>query len=407
MKILIYHKVLSSLLGGGTFQPLMFIAALQRHGEVTVALNEGADMAAVSKMAGVPVDVAALKVVRLDPEGGFAARCEWFAALLRTRKLKALAKDADVCISTANIMDFGKPGHHFVYLLSQFGGAAFYDYLMGRGRGLGPRRLLRRFQTAFYENVMKPLFGVRPLRKIVADRRERVYSTSGYVEGVLRGYFGPFNGTVFYPPTTFEFNDPSVPRDPLLAIYVGRIFPPKRITDLVEIVEKARSLTGKDLKFRIAGVLAEIPYTVHLRKLASERPWMELVGPVYGKDKEKFMLSATYALHAERDEAFGIAIAEYLKAGCIPIVPDTGGPREIVDDRALEFHTVDDAANSLARLVRDEAFREARLRHCAERAAKFSLAAYEVRQQDIIREMCVPKCETGPDLLSRHGKQPK
>ena len=385
MKILIYHKVLSSLLGGGTFQPLMFIAALQRHGEVTVALNEGADMAAVSKMAGVPIDVSALKVVRLDPEGG--SRREWLAAILRTRKLKALAKDADICISTANIMDFGKPGHHFVYLLSQFGGAAFYDYLMGLGHGFGARRLVRRFQTAFYEHVVKPLFGVRPLRRIVADRRERIYPTSGYVEGILRGYFGPFNGTVFYPPTTFEFNDPSVPRDPLLAIYVGRIFPPKRITDLVAIVEKARSLSGKDIRFRIAGALQPMPYTELLKSLAAERPWMELVGPVYGRDKEKFMLSATYALHAERDEAFGIAIAEYLKAGCIPIVPDTGGPKEIVDDRALEFHTVESAAGILSRLVGDDAFREARRSHCTARAAKFSLEAYKDHQQAVVERM--------------------
>ena len=393
MKILIYHKVLSSLLGGGTFQPLMFIARLQQYGEVTVALNEGADMAAVSKMAEVPIDVAALKVVRLDPEGGFASKREWLAALLRARKLKALAKDADVCISTANIVDFGKPAHHFVYLLSQFGGAAFYDYLMGRGRGFGARRMLRRVQTALYEGVVKPLFGVRPLRRIVADPRERIYPTSAYVEGILRGYFGPFNSTVFYPPTLFEFTATDVPRDPLLAIYVGRIFPPKRITDLIDIVEKARAASGKDLKFRIAGVLAPIPYTDLLKRLAAERPWLELVGPVYGKDKERFMLSATYALHAERDEAFGIAISEYVKAGCIPIIPDVGGPTEVVDDKALEFRTVDEAANTLVRLVGDDAFREECRRHCAERATHFTRAAYEERQQAVVREMCgQPSC---------------
>ena len=387
MKILIYHKVLSSLLGGGTFQPLTFISKLQRHGEVTVALNEGADMAAVSKMADVPIDVAALKVVRLDPEGGFAAKHEWLAALLRTRRLKALAKDADICISTANIMDFGKPAHHFVYLLSPFGGAAFYDYLMGRGGGFGPRRLLRRIQTSLYENIVKPLFGVRPLRKIVSDPRERIYPTSLYVEEILRGYFGAFNSTIFYPPTLFEFNNASVPRDPLLAIYVGRIFPPKKITELIEIVEKARETSGKDLKLHIAGVLAPIPYTDLLKRLAAERPWLKLVGPVYGEDKERFMLSATYALHAERDEAFGIAIAEYVKAGCIPLIPDVGGPKEIVADKALEFRTVPEAAQTLARLVSDDSFREERRRHCASRAAEFSRAAYESRQDDVIKQM--------------------
>ena len=387
MKILIYHKVLSSLLGGGAFQPLMFIAKLQRYGQVTVALNDGVDMAEVSRLAGVPIDVAALNVVRLDKEGGFASKREWLASLIRMRKLKALAKDADVCISTANVMDFGKPGHHFVYLLSQFGGAAFYDYIMGRRGGLGPRRLLRRVQTALYENVVKPMFGVRPLKRIITDRRERIYPTSRYVEGILRGYFGPFKSTVFYPPTLFEFGDMPVPRDPLLAIYVGRIFPPKRITDIIAIVEKAREISGKDLKLRIAGVLAPIPYTDTLRKLESERPWLELVGPVYGKDKETFMLSATYALHAERDEAFGIAIAEYVKAGCVPIIPDEGGPKEIVEDPALEFRTVDEAANILVRLVGDDGFREEHRRRCSERAAEFSCAAYESRQQSVVEQM--------------------
>jgi len=387
MKILIYHKVLSPLLGGGTFQPLTFIANLQRHGEVTVALNAGADMEQVSKTAGVPIDAAALKVVRLDKEAGFASKHEWLAALLRMRKLKALAKDADICISTANVMDFGKPAHHFVYLLSQFGGAAFYDYLMGRGGGFGPRRVLRRIGTAFYENIVKPIFGVRPLKKIVADPHEHVYPTSRYVEGILQGYFGRFNSTVFYPPTVFEFEAKNVPRDPMLAIYVGRIFPPKKITDIIATVEKARALSGKDIKLHIAGVLPPIPYTDLLKRLATERPWLKLVGPVYGKDKETFMLSATYALHAERDEAFGIAIAEYLKSGCIPVVPNVGGPREIVDDRTLEFSTVDEAAAILSRLIGDDAFREDRRLHCAERAAHFSRAAYEERQRTVIERI--------------------
>ena len=387
MKVLIYHKQLTSFLAGGAFQPLKFVAELQKTCEVTLALNGDADIRHVAEMSGVPVDADRLRVVRLDPESRFVTSREWLASLLRMRKLKSLAKDADACISTANIIDFGKPAHHFVYLLSQFGGAAFYDYIMGRRGGFGPRRMLRRMGTAFYENVVRPLFGIRPLKRIVADRRERIYPTSGYVEEVLRGYFGPFNSSIFYPPTTFEFNDGTVKRDPLLAIYVGRIFPPKKITDIVAIVERARAISGKDLKLHVAGQLQQSPYTDLLRSMERERPWLKLVGPVYGKEKETFMLSAAYALHAERDEAFGIAIAEYLKAGCIPIVPDQGGPKEIVADKALEFHTVEEAANTLSRLVGDDAFREERRAHCAGRAAEFSLDAYERRQRAVIAQI--------------------
>ncbi len=387
MKVLIYHKKFTSFLAGGAFQPLMLIAEFQKSCDVTLALNEDADLSKAAEMSGIPIDAGKLRIVRLDPTTGYAARHEWYAALLRSRRLQKLAKDADICISTANVIDFGKSAHHFIYLLSQFAGAAFYDYLMGRGSGFGPRRLMRRIGTGFYENIVKPLFGVRPTKRIFADEGERIYPTSGYVEGILRGYFGSFNSTVFYPPTTFEFHDASVARDPLLAIYVGRIFPPKRITEIVDIVEKAREKSGKELKLHIAGELVPSPYVDLLNRLASERPWLRLVGPVYGADKERFMLSASYALHAERDEAFGIAIAEYLKAGCVPIVPDVGGPSEIVGERALEFRTTDEAARTLAKLIEDESFRSDMRRHCAERSRAFTVQAYIERERRVVSDI--------------------
>ena len=384
MNVLLYHKQLTSLLGGGTFQPLAFIAELQKTCKVVLALNEGTDLASVARMAEIDIDAAKVQVVALDPESGFVRRHPALVALIRARRLKRLAKNAEICISTANVVDFGKPGHHFVYLLSQFGGHAFYDYLMPAKGRFGLKRLYRRFSTALYENVAKPLFGLRPLGKIIADRRECIYPTSKYVEGIVKGFYGPFNSHVFYPPTIFEFGDPSVSRDPLLAVYVGRIFAPKRITDHVAIAEKARELTGKDLKLHVAGKLTDGPYVALLEIMAAERPWLKLVGPVYGKDKESFMLSATYALHAERDEAFGIAVTEYLKAGIVPVVPDAGGAREVVDNPSLSFRTNDEAARILARLVEDGGFRDEQRRLCRARAAEFTLAAYQSRQREVI-----------------------
>ena len=387
MKVLIYYKQFNSFLAGGAFLPLKFVAEIQKTCDVTFALNGDADIRHAAEMSGVPIDADRLRVVRLDSENPLIKNREWLASILRIRRLKILARDADICISTANVMDFGKPGHHFVYLLSQFEGAAFYDYIMGRRGGFGARRILRRIGTAFYEKIVKPIFGVRPLKRIIADQREHIYPTSVYVENVLRGYFGSFNSSVFYPPTTFEFNDITVKRDPLLAIYVGRIFPPKKITDIIDIVDRARTISGKDIKLHIAGQLHQSPYIELLQDIERKSPWLKLVGPVYGKEKEAFMLSATYAIHAERDEAFGIAIAEYIKAGCIPIIPDEGGPTEIVDDHALEFHTNEDAAATLTRLINDQDFHCERLRHCTERAKEFSCAAYMARQHAVVAKM--------------------
>ena len=99
------------------------------------------------------------------------------------------------------------------------------------------------------------------------------------------------------------------------------------------------------------------------------------------------MLSATDALHAERDEAFGISVTEYLKAGLIPIVPDEGGTPEIVDSPALTYRTNEDAAQILAHLLSDAGFRENRRRHCVERAKLFSREAYLERQGKLLAEI--------------------
>ena len=95
-KVLVYHKTLTSFLAGGTFQPLMFIAELQKNCDVTLALNGDADIEAVAKMSEIAIDVPRLKVVRLDPREGFLTKHEYLLMLYRMRKLKALAKDLGI-----------------------------------------------------------------------------------------------------------------------------------------------------------------------------------------------------------------------------------------------------------------------------------------------------------------------
>ena len=88
-----------------------------------------------------------------------------------------------------------------------------------------------------------------------------------------------------------------------------------------------------------------------------------------------------------REEAFGISITEYLKAGLIPIVPDEGGACEVVDNCDLSFHTNEEAANTLVKLLNDPEFREQQRGLCMERAKVFSKAAYLERQRKLLRDI--------------------
>jgi glycosyltransferase involved in cell wall biosynthesis len=49
-------------------------------------------------------------------------------------------------------------------------------------------------------------------------------------------------------------------------------------------------------------------------------------------------------LHTSKNEPFGISIIEAMSSGCIPIVPDSGGPKEFVP-KQLRYERVEEAAS--------------------------------------------------------------
>ena len=108
---------------------------------------------------------------------------------------------------------------------------------------------------------------------------------------------------------------------------------------------------------------------------------------MFGREKEELLLSGMYAVHARRDEEFGISVTEYLKAGLIPIVPNEGGSCEVVDNPALTYGTNQEAAQILARLITDGAFCNEQRRKCMERARAFSRDAYLARQKELLRRI--------------------
>lgn len=382
-KVLLYYSFGFSF-GGGEHLPLAFIASLQSSCDLTVALDVPENLDRASAALGAGIDTGRFNVVKVTPPGYEPGRHGALDSIYRFRALRSLAREADVCISAANVMDFGRPAHHFINMLA-FGDDAFTRYALGKGRraGAGARaRLLA-------ESVLRPILGMRSKRGIVCDPKERIYPNSRYVDGLMRGFYGNFFGEVFYPPVMFEPSHvPDAAHDPLKVVYIGRIVPEKRIEDLVSIVERSRAVSGLGISFHVAGRLDQSPtYGRKLGEMAEGRPWLKFVGPLYGEEKERFLTSGSYALHAERVEAFGISVAEYLKAGLVPVVPDSGGAPEVVGEAELKYGTCEEASRILARLATDAEFRQRCRRRCAVRAATFSREAYETRQRKLLAEV--------------------
>ena len=384
-RVLIYYIQFTASPGGSEYLPLLFMEECQKRGcSITLALNWESDVGRTAALYGVDLDLRKIDVIVIKPKKRFLDRLDNILPFYRVWQLKKLAKHSDVCISAANMFDFGQPAHHVVILLRLFGDNLFHDFFIHKPPLTGFPRFKQAFRTFVAETFLRPLLGIRSTRKILADQREHIYVPSRYVADTMLKFYGPFNCTVFYPPTMFEPVLKDVRRDPLRVVYLGRIAQEKHVETIIGIVERTREMSGLDLSLHIAGSLDSSPYVDEIRRMAEKKPWIHLVGAVFDKDKERFLLSGTYAVHATREEAFGISITEYLKAGIIPIVPDEGGSTEVADNPEITYHSDQEAAGIMTRLLSDEAFRKKQLAFCEQRAKVFSKESYMSNQRKLL-----------------------
>ena len=380
-KVLLYYNF-SYPLGGGDYLPLIFVNELQKTCEVTLAVDSREGVERAMQFFNVPLDMEKLKIVQLMPKGYNVNKHNKIFSFIRNSGIKKLSKNADVCISAANIIDFGRPAHHFINFL---GGV---DHRFDDFDKACKQFSLSRIVHNFSESCLRSIMRMRSKYAIVHNPKEHIYPNSKYVQDRMEKYYGPFNSTIFYPPTIYEPQNMNLERDSLRAVYIGRITAEKRITDIIDIIEKARSLTNQDLQLVIAGPMSSTSeYCEMIKQKADKFGWITLINGIWGDDKDKMLCSSTYAVHTRRNEEFGISVAEYLKSGLIPLVPDEGGSMEVVDNPALTYHDNEEAARILARLLSDRSFREEQQQHCAERSKMFSLQAYMERQKKVLEKI--------------------
>ena len=133
MKNVLLYYSFGFALGGGEYLPLAFIAALQKTCNLTLAVDVADNIERSVKAfgTGLGINLSRLRVVQVTPPNYNPRNHSVLVSLYRFRKLKRLARDADVCLSTASIMDFGKPAHHFINMIA-FGDDAFTAYALGK-----------------------------------------------------------------------------------------------------------------------------------------------------------------------------------------------------------------------------------------------------------------------------------
>ena len=356
MRILVIHPRMSVFGGGERVAVNSIITALNRGHEVRL-LSEEFDVAAFEDFFACQGLFKKIRMITYPSFRPVARRAVLYQRLLyhqwRVRKSLPKAGEFDLILSTQDvaylphanvpIIQYCYFPEYFVHLESNPSSSLWKTYYWPA--------------TLFYHKRVGLV--------------DRLLSTSNFTKGFVREKWHR-ESTTLYPPCPIElYKDLDSPKEDLV-VTVGRVVPEKRM-DL--FLEMARELPKA--RFVIIGSVAsdQESYLQHLRKIAP--PNVSFVVSPLRRVRDVLARSKVY-VHCARNEHFGITIVEAMAAGCVPVVNDSGGPREIVTDATgSKWTIVEDAVKQISDLITNDSLRMRLSEAARSRADRFGSEAFQ------------------------------
>jgi glycosyltransferase involved in cell wall biosynthesis len=189
--------------------------------------------------------------------------------------------------------------------------------------------------------------------------KKLLLANSYYTAEEIRKFSGR-KAFVLYPPVpSIFFNSLETlnkARRKDLVITVSRFGPDKELEKIPYIA----SLTDKHIKYVVMGRMHHKETFFSLQKIIKKLDLEKrviLLPDISMLKMKQILRNAKIYLHPKVGEHFGISIAVAMASGCIPIVHDSGGPREFVPQN-LRYRNIDEAAAKISKNINDWSFDE-------------------------------------------------
>ena len=329
-KICVAHPGLRA--GGSEARVMALLEALQNNCDVTLLTSipfecDRLNVAYHTKVRDdkVKVRIAPIPAVLKRVSVGDALRSAYYS-----RFVKEASVEFDLCISCFEIMHFEGPSIQFLIDVTwseELKQKAFRE-------APGIRRI---FHTA---NAVRTtyLYFAKMISGTNLNGSDRlnclfVANSSWIADMFFRGH--GIKPIIIYPPVyapdvVEEYDRTSD------FVLLGRISPEKRVVEAIEVIRGVRD-RGHNVNLHIIGAFDASSYSEHVRKVSLSYEWVYLHGGLFGPPKFAELAKHSFGIHMRFGEAFGIAVAEMVKMGLVPFVPDDAGPSEIVGDERLTF----------------------------------------------------------------------
>jgi glycosyltransferase involved in cell wall biosynthesis len=158
------------------------------------------------------------------------------------------------------------------------------------------------------------------------------------------------NPVVLYPKVApARHAQASVRREPYHMIAIGRIVPNKRLEDAIAVLDQLIA-HGLPATLQIIG-RADSAYATRFLHRCQNHPGLILNPNADRATLIQALAQARVGIHPYRSEHFGIAVAEMICAGVVPLVHNSGGVCELVENPELRFSDTADLADKAMRLM--------------------------------------------------------
>jgi len=229
---------------------------------------------------------------------------------------------------------------------------------------------------------------------------DTVLANSDYTAGWIRRLWR-VEADVLYPPIQVDRLRPAPAREPVV-LSVGRFFAPglghaKRQLEMVQFfgdMVRRGHLAGWTMHVMGGCEPFQLPYLEKVREAAAGLP-VQLHPNAPRKEVERLMSTASVFWSATgygedeqkrpwSHEHFGMTTAEAMAGGCVPIVIDKAGQREIVRDGVDGFRwsTPAQLAERTCQVAADEALRSRLAASAVQRAQRYSDEAFALRWRE-------------------------
>lgn len=365
--------------GGSEAIALWAVEALKADYNVSLITSGRVDIPRLNKYYGMDLDPKEFSILQVPLPLGLRNTIKFAAIRGRViqRYCQHLASNFDLMISAYNPCDFKVRGAQFIADFS-------FDEELRRDLDLIAKdwekwyhsnNLLRKIYLKFC-NLISPF-------NSEAWRNDFIVANSNWTAELMREKYG-VEACVIYPPITVNF--PIIPYEKRENgfVCIGRIVPEKRIDTIIEILEKVRQ-KGHDVHLHVIGGIVDNRYGQSLGELSQKhREWVFLEGWLGGQKKNEIIVNHRFGISGRKNEPFGIAVAEMVKAGCIVFVPNGGGQAEIVDHPKLIYENIEDGVQKIETVLKDEKLQNNLREHLSLVSQKFSVENFQKSIREIV-----------------------